>query len=416
MKESKKISRPVIFMIDNFGLSHYTSYLARGVSNYQRVILYGLSKDDFLATGESYGKKIEFHSLDSMLPKGNSIPVIIIKSLFLFFTLLIGLIDRNYDIVHVQGHLPTFFLLIPLIKLKRKKIVWTVHDVELLPSSAGLRGKLDVLYTKLISQPWILGKYSNVIIVHALSLKQKLTLKKIDAKKIHVVPHLDYNYLLQYSFEKQNDPINDSKSSTDPKPLPKEYALFFGNILPWKGLGTLMEATKIILDRNGKKFPLVIAGTPYSGYQSYYHDLLKDIHEQVHVINKYIQSCEIPKIIKNSAFLILPYTDEFQNSVSGVIPLAYTFSKPVIVSNLGSLTEYVEDGKTGFIIEAGNSEQLAIRIMELSTNRDLCVTMGQNANEKLSKEMSLEICSEMINMIYENIYENINNFQNEANE
>ncbi len=412
MKESKKTSRPVIFMIDNFGLSHYTSYLTRGISNHRKVILYGLSKEDFFATGASYGKKIELYSLDGKLPKGNSIPIIILKSLCIFFRLSIGLIGRNYDIVHVQGHLPTFFLLIPLLKLKRKKIVWTVHDVELLPSSAGLRGRLDVIYTKLISQPRILAKYSNAIIVHALSLKQKLALKKIEAKKIHVVPHLDYNYLLRFSFEKQNDPIDDSTSITDQKLLPKEYALFFGNILPWKGLDVLMEATKIILDRNGRKFPLVIAGTPYSGYQSYYRDLIRERHEQIHLINKYIQSSEIPEIIKNSAFLILPYTDEFQNSVSGVIPLAYTFSKPVIVSNLGSLSEYVEDGKTGFIIETGNSEQLAIRIMQLISNRDLCVTMGQNANEKLNKEMSLEICSEMIN----GIYDNIDNLQYKINE
>ena len=261
MKESKKISRPVIFMIDNFGLSHYTSYLARGVSNYQRVILYGLSKDDFLATGESYGKKIEFHSLDSMLPKGNSIPVIIIKSLFLFFTLLIGLIDRNYDIVHVQGHLPTFFLLIPLIKLKRKKIVWTVHDVELLPSSAGLRGKLDVLYTKLISQPWILGKYSNVIIVH----------------------------------------------------------------------------------------------------------------------------------------------DSFRFSVSGVIPLAYTFAKPVVVSRVSSLTEYVEHNKTGLIFNTDNSKELADCIINLVENNTKCLQMGRNAYEKVTTEMSLETCCALVDNIYNSL-------------
>ena len=392
-----------ILLIDNFGLSHYTSYLARGLSKYRRVILYGLSRNDFLTASRGEVENIEFHSLEKRLPKSSSIPAIIFRSLFLFFILLIELNKRKYDIVHVQGYLPMFFLLIPMLKLKRKQIFLTIHDVDLMPSSAGVRGKLDRLYTKLIIQPTLLSKYSNAVIVHAQSLKRKLVSKQMDRNKIHVIPHFDYNYLLETSSIHGQNSLDDSYHCQFQNDLPQDYALFFGYVVPWKGVDVLTEAAKLVSNQMGEKFNLVIAGTHYYGYQSYFNNLFKEgKNDCIHLINRYIRSFEIPEIIKNSSFLILPYTKDFQHSVSGVIPLAYTFSKPVIVSDLEPLAEYVENGKTGLIFQPGNSVQLANCIIELTKNKDLCNNLGYNANQKLIKEMSLETCSRKINTLYHN--------------
>ena len=84
-----------------------------------------------------------------------------------------------------------------------------------------------------------------------------------------------------------------------------------------------------------------------------------------------------------------------------MIPLSYTFSKPVISSNVESLTEYVEHGKTGFIFETGNCEQLADYMIELLENSSKCAEMGKNAYEKMLHEMSLERCCETLNKLYE---------------
>lgn len=397
-----KISRSRIIFIDNFGLSHYTSYLAKGISRYRKVILYGLSRSDFLMITKGAPENVEFHCLEDKLPKSSSILAIIARSLLLFLILLKELNKQKYDIVHVQGYLPTFFLLIPMLKMKRKKLFLTVHDVDLMPSSAGLRGKLDGLYTKLIIQPTILLKYSDAIIVHAQSLKLKLVTKKVDIKKIHVIHHFDYNYLLNRDSVQGQRPLGDSYQKQFQNILPQDYALFFGYVVPWKGVHVLMDASKLVSNKLEHEFNLVIAGTHYYGYESYFNSLFRgsNIDSHIHLINRYIQGAELIEIIKNSSFLVLPYTEDFQHSVSGVIPLAYTFSKPVIVSNLDPLVEYVENGKTGYIFEPGNSIQLAKCIMELTKNKDLCKSMGYNANEKLMREMSLESCSENTNALY----------------
>jgi glycosyltransferase involved in cell wall biosynthesis len=86
-----------------------------------------------------------------------------------------------------------------------------------------------------------------------------------------------------------------------------------------------------------------------------------------------------------------------------VIPLSYTFAKPVVVSNVPSLVEYVDHGKTGLIFEVNDSKQLANCIIDLVENKSKCLEMGQTAYKKLIKEMSLDVCCKMINDIYNSI-------------
>ena len=376
-----------ILLIDSPGLSHYTSYLAYGLSKYRDIILYGFSSEEYYVTGAARQKRIKFYNIREKLPNGNSTLEIIVESLLLFFILFKAFTKTGYDIVHIQGYLPMFFFFIPILKLRRKKIFWTVHDVNFRPTNAGIRGKLDFIYTVTVSEPSLLKKYADIIIVHGYLLKNQLSAKGTDDKKIQVIPHFDYRYLLKDSMKENAEP-NKGKLSTD-------YVLFFGRIAPYKGLELLVNASRIVKKRIGNKFILLIAGEgDISLIKNHMSD---DDYAYIHLLNKRIPYWEIPDLFKGAKFLILPYAEASQ---SGVIPLAYTFSKPVIVSNVGSLSEYVEHGKTGMIFDSGNTDQLANYIIELVKNRDLCTEMGESANRKLLNDMSLELCCERLNYLY----------------
>jgi glycosyltransferase involved in cell wall biosynthesis len=179
--------------------------------------------------------------------------------------------------------------------------------------------------------------------------------------------------------------------------LPTDYVLLFGKISPYKGIEVLIDAARIVKKSlvNNNKFNVLIAG---EGDFSYFEKLLsKEDYEYIHILNKWIPSSEIPILFRRAKLLVLPYTDASQ---SGVISLAYTFSKPVIVSNVGSITEYIEHNETGFIFEAFNSTQLANYLVELIEDNCKCIKMGNKANQKLLKEMSLEKCCQIINDLY----------------
>ena len=397
-EESEPLSRVLLF--DSDGLSNYTCYLARGISKFRQVVLYSFSENSHIVTGASLQKNVKFQYIKKWLPKGYSTIKGIIRVILLFFILLITLTRNQYEIVHIQEHLPMFFFFIPLLKLRHKKIFWTLHDTEIFIPSNNIHGKLQVLFLEIVSQPKIMIKWSDAIIVHALSLKEQLIEKKVDQNKIHVIPHFDYNYLLENHSINFKNSINSSNSHRNQNLLPKEYALFFGNIAPWKGIDVLIDATKIVADNLGQKFNLVIAGTPYDGYHTYFNNLIKERNNCIKIINRYIESYEISGIIKGSRFLILPYTKNFQHSASGVIPLAYTFSKPVVVSSIEPLKEYVEHERTGLIFKCGDSKQLANCIIELLEDYSKCSEMGRNAHQKILREMSLERCCEVLNNLY----------------
>jgi alpha-maltose-1-phosphate synthase len=391
-----------VLLIDSDGFSDYTCYFARGLSKYVEVILYSFSEDSPNVTGAAKQKGIKFIYIKKRLPKGYSSARGIIRVFILFFILLDALMRTNYDVVHIQDYLPSFFLFIPILKLKRKRICWTLHDLDVFVLwyslfGKGISGRLQILFRKLVIQPTLMGKYADKILVHALSHKQQLIAKKVEENKIHVIRHFDYQYLLEYE--------NNASTASYYSALENNYILFFGNIAPWKGIDTLIEAAKIVKKKIRQNFRLVIAGKPYVGleYAQSFENIDKEGKNFINIINKYIRTSEIPALISKSSFLVLPYNNLFQHSASGVIPLSYTFAKPVIVSNVPSLVEYVEHGKTGLIFDVNDSNQLANCMIDLIENNSKCIEMGQNAYQKMVKEMSLDISCKMINDIYNNI-------------
>jgi glycosyltransferase involved in cell wall biosynthesis len=390
--------RSTVLLIDNDGFSYYTCYLARGLSKFVDVILYGFSEESFKTTGASKEKNVKYNDIGQRLPKTPSAANGFITVFLLFFILLELLIREKYDIVHIQDYLPTFFLFVPLLKLRRKRICWTVHDVEIFSFTPGFRGKLQVLFLNIVSQPGLMSKYADKIFVHASTLKQQLILKKVDQGKIAVIRFFDYRYLLE---SRNSDTQLENYDTIEEN----EYILFLGNIAPWKGIDTLLDAIKIMRDRIPQSFCILIAGEPYEGLKKidFFENLRAEDTKFVKRISRFIKNYEIPSLVSRSSFLVLPYNKLFQHSASGVIPLAYTFAKPVVISNLPSLVEYVEEDKTGLIFENDNREQLANRMIELIKNKSKCKEMGEHAYQKLVNEMSIETCCKIINDIYQSI-------------
>ena len=70
-----------------------------------------------------------------------------------------------------------------------------------------------------------------------------------------------------------------------------------------------------------------------------------------------------------------------------MIPLSYTFAKPVIESNLLSVTECVEHGKTSLNFDVNDSKQLANYIIDLFENNSKFTKMGTPAYQKMLKEI-----------------------------
>ena len=174
-----------------------------------------------------------------------------------------------------------------------------------------------------------------------------LTVKK-DAKYIQTV-HPTYN-----AFKMKDMSKEEAREILD-IPVDERVMLFFGFVREYKGLKHIINALPEIT----KELPnakLYIVGD-FDGDKERYLELIKEkkVETNIRIFDGYIPDDEVEKFFAACDLVVLPYESATQ---SGIVQIAYGFRKPVIVTNVGGLPEVVEDGKTGYVVEAFNDKQL----------------------------------------------------------
>lgn len=137
--------------------------------------------------------------------------------------------------------------------------------------------------------------------------------------------------------------------------------LFFGYVRKYKGLNILLDAMPELI-RFDKNIKLLIVGEFYDNADKYYKQIddLK-INENVKVIQKFVPNEDVGIYYNVSELVVLPYLEATQ---SGVLNIAYGFNKPVVVTDVGGLSEDVDEGKTGFVVKSGDVKSLVEGIIK----------------------------------------------------
>ena len=290
--------------------------------------------------------------------------------------LLIRYINKiKPDVIHIQESGNIFFIFaLPFIK--RYPIVSTNHDVKPhLGFEKGVKSSIREIKRKIVTG------CSNKIIVHGGYLKNiAISYLHIKAEDIYVIPHGEFSIFGKWS-EKRN--VSEEQNAI----------LFFGTIGKYKGLDYLITAEPII-SRAIPKLKIVIAGRG-----EYFQECEKRMvnKERFECHNRFIPNEEVPELFQRASVVVLPYIDASQ---SGVIPIAYAFKKPVVVTNVGSIPEVVNDGKTGFIVPPRDSKALADAIIKLLKDDKLRKEMSKNAYKKMKEELSWDKIAEKTIEVY----------------
>ena len=157
--------------------------------------------------------------------------------------------------------------------------------------------------------------------------------------------------------------------------------LFFGYVRKYKGLDLLIEAfPKIKSELPDAK--LLIVGEFYDSPDTYIELIRKlNIQNDVVVINQFVANEEVAKYYKICDLVVLPYRSATQ---SGILNVAYGFNKPVLVTDVGGLAEFVINDKTGLIVKSNSPDEIAngvIEFFQLSNS----VNFEENIKEFVSK-------------------------------
>lgn len=138
------------------------------------------------------------------------------------------------------------------------------------------------------------------------------------------------------------------------QPIHSGRVLFFGRINPYKGADNLL---KIVQRCPNVSFDVVGRVDPQ---MEFVVEKLKS-EPNVHINNEYVSDSEMREVFINADWIIVPYNSASQ---SGIIIDAYKYSRPVIAFNVGAISEQVDDGKSGFLIEAGDNDAFSQKIID----------------------------------------------------
>jgi len=153
-----------------------------------------------------------------------------------------------------------------------------------------------------------------------------------------------------------------SPRSARPRPF---RLLFFGRILPYKGLPLLLEAFRR-LRTEGLECSLTVAGR---GRIEAPAELLNQ--PGLAIQTGWIAPAKIGDLLAEADAMVLPYREASQ---SGVVAAAYGSGLPVIATPVGGLTEQVAADETGILAEAPTAEALAQAIRRLVESPELYET------------------------------------------
>lgn len=242
------------------------------------------------------------------------------------------------------------FFELAVCKVLGVSVVWTVHNTL---HHERPQPRLELALRRL------LVRYCDAIIVHgdqarneiidAYDLPPKLT------ARVAVIPH--GHYIGSFVDETSR---TEAREALD---LPSEdvVCLFFGNIRPYKQVGTLVE-TFGRLETTGVR--LVIAGRLRSAVRT---DLVSRCREddRVRTTFEFIPDDQVQTYMRAADVVVLPFSRVL---TSGSVVLAMSFGKPVIAPRLGCIPETVAPVNDRSLLYAPDGDGLYERLRTVATD------------------------------------------------
>ncbi len=245
-----------------------------------------------------------------------------------------------------------------------RRIVKTYHDIQM---HAGENHP----FRELLFRPFFY-KTEKCIILSEVFKPTMVTQYGYKEQDVVVIPHASFNqYCRNYTLDLDT----------------KYHLLCFGRIVQYKGLGVMLEAMKLVIQQR-PEIKLLIVG---DGNFAPYKEKLSLVAENVETHIRWIKDTEVEHFFSQVDMAVLPYTEASQ---SGVIPLANSFGKPTIASNLGGLPEQIIENQTGIIVPPNDAKVLANVILDTYNDEAKLKEMKKAAYDyagKNSWERSAEI-------------------------
>lgn len=173
-----------------------------------------------------------------------------------------------------------------------------------------------------------------------------------------------------------------------------DYVIFFGRLSAEKGIDVLIEAAARV---GGTRVVIAGEGPLRAGLEARCARLGAGNVEFL----GYVDREDLMSLIRESMLVAVPSVC-YENFPYNVLE-SFALGKPAVASRIGGIPEMVEDGKTGFLFEPGDSAALARNINRVAADPALRETLGRNARSRVDREFSADIHYNRLSALYESL-------------
>jgi glycosyltransferase involved in cell wall biosynthesis len=187
----------------------------------------------------------------------------------------------------------------------------------------------------------------------------------------------------------------------------KDYFIYCGRITPIKGVHILLEAYKeYLLKYPASDLNLSIVGR---GDEEYVNQLQNScrawgIEKKVTFWGE-LASDQIASKLRYALFSVVPSL-WYENLPNSILE-SFASGTPVIASNLGTMSECIENMVTGTLFTPGDPEELAKRIADFCNNPSLVQRMSAQAREVAQNEYSEKIHLDKLELLFSKLLNKI---------
>lgn len=184
--------------------------------------------------------------------------------------------------------------------------------------------------------------------------------------------------------------VNSSVFRPDPEAPKEKYVAYVGRLDQEKGVHVLIEAFAMLqAGGRGTNLGLQIAGTGDGTYVDSIRRQARrlDCGESIRFLGD-LATEPLARLL-NHAFLSVVPSLWYENLPNAILE-SYACGTPVLASNLGSLAEFVDEGRTGYLFHAGDANHLTERLAVCLDQPRNVAEMGRNARKAAETTYSRE--------------------------
>lgn len=227
---------------------------------------------------------------------------------------------------------------------------------------------------------------------HVLSEHSRSVLEGygIDRSRIHVIP-------LTLPIEYADLPESD-------KPIDADMIFFAGWRNERKGLHRLLEAMPRVIEGHPAVHLTVSGGRVRFGDE--YEALLQErldvagVRERVTFLG-HLQPSEIKRYLQQAAVVVIP--EQYQNMSPLLMIESMSLARPVVISRVGGVPEFIEEGVTGYMADPLDADDFACKILAVLKDPERAKEMGLAARKAILEKCDGEAVWRRARTMYESI-------------